>query len=399
MGMQVLCKISEINITRTKLRMAFLFDFVRCKKMGEMKESRNGSRKKIGIIGGGLAPYFDEAMANQIYILSEKISAQVITCNDIGLRPLKREGRYLIINSRFIMNRTPILSFVNGAIVYTITKLYEQKFDMIIIAGGIESIFLIYLDLKKCIPIVTSIPFIDENNKKKIRKVASKFQGVIAQSKRTKNQLISMGVEPNKVTLIYPLIDRSKFKYSEPPPLNKFELLFASSPNLELPGEDNFTDKGVPLLLEAFKEFLKENDATLHIVWRGKYNKNLYQGINELDLKDYVKIIDKRVEMPEMYAKIHVTVIPFMNLWRSPEIPMSALESLTCGRPVVTTDVGEIAKLIQKYKCGYVAKPIKEDFVSALKKCKRDYQLYQGNCRKVDEELFSLDRGKFEWMI
>lgn len=300
------------------------------------------------------------------------------------------------------MNETLFFSFINGAVLYSIIKVYNRKFDTIIIAGGIDSEFLNYLDLKKCIPVVTSIPFINENIENRIKKIIPKLQGIIAQSKRTKNQLISMGVDPSKIALIYPLIDLSKFKYSKPPPLNDFKILFASSPNLEVHGEDNFRDKGVPLLLEAFKEFIKEENAIiLYIVWRGKYNKELYQMINGLGLKDHVKVIDGVVDMPEMYAKTHVTVIPFLNLWRSPEIPLSAVESVACGRPVVTTDVGEIGELVHRYKCGCVAKHSKDDFLIALKECKRDYEICQRNCRGVAEELFSfsLNAGKLRGFV
>ena len=354
--------------------------------------------RRIGIIGSRHAPvgsgqafYFNEAMANQMYLLSKRLNAPVITCNDIGLLPFKKKGQYFVVNIKFIMNQTPFLSFINGAILYAIIKLYERKFDVIIIPGGIDSEFLNYLDLKKCIPIVTSIPFINENVESKIKKIVPKVRGIIAQSNRTKNQLISMGVDSCKITLMYPLINLSKFKYSEHLPLNKFKILFASSPNLEVPGEDNFKDKGVSLLLEAFTEFIKEEDAILYIVWRGKYNKELYQKIHELDLKDYVKVIDKVMDMPGMYAKTHVTVIPFINLWRSPEIPLSAVESLACGRPVVVTDVVEIAELIQRYKCGCVAKPVKDDFLMVLKECKKNYYAYQRNCKNIAKVLFSWD--------
>ena len=350
--------------------------------------------EKVGIIGGGLAPYFNEAMANQMYLLSKKLNAQVITCNDIGLIPSKKMGQYFIVNTKFIMRRTPVLSFINGAVLYAVIKLYERKFDVIIIPGGIDSEFLNYLNLRKCIPVVTSLPFVNESVENKIKKIALKLRGMIAQSNRTKNQLISMGVDPGKIILMYPLIELSKFRYSEPLPANKFKILFASSPNLEVPGENNFRDKGVPLLLEAFKEFIKEEDAILYIVWRGKYNKELYQMINRLDLKDYVKVIDRVVNMPEMYAKVHVTVIPFLNLWRSPDIPLSAVESLACARPVVATDVGEISELIQRYKCGCVAKPLKDDFLMALKECQRNYQNYQRNCRGIVETLSNFDLEK-----
>jgi glycosyltransferase involved in cell wall biosynthesis len=74
-----------------------------------------------------------------------------------------------------------------------------------------------------------------------------------------------------------------------------------------------------------------------------------------------------------------------------PEIPLSAVESLACGRPVVTTEVLEIAEIVKEYQCGCVAKPVKEDFISALVECKKNYALYQANCRRVAEELFNCD--------
>jgi len=343
--------------------------------------------RRIGIIGGGLAPYFNEAMANQMRLLSKKLNADVITCNDIGWLPFKKMGQYLIVNSRFIFRKTPILSFINGVILYAIVKLYEKKFNTIIIPGGIESEFLRYLNPEKCIPIITSIPFINESVQNKIKELAPKLKKIIAQSKKNRNQLMDMGVESDKIILMYPLIDLSKFRYSEPPPLDEFRILFASSPNLEVPGEDNFKDKGLPLLLEAFKEFARDNSAKLYVVWRGKYNEQLYKKISELNLEKDVKVITGIVNMPEMYANVHVTVIPFLNLWRSPEIPLSAVESLACGRPVVATNVGGIGEIIKSCECGSVSHPTKGDFLNALKDCRESYSKYQRNCRRFIEEL------------
>lgn len=361
-----------------------------------MKDSENSSYKKIGIIGGGLAPYFNEAMANQMYLLSKKLNAQVVTCSDIGLSPFKKMGQYFIVNTKFITNETPFLSFINGAILYTIIKLYERKFDVIIIPGGIKSEFLSYLNPEKCIPIITSIPFITDDIRCKIKNRVSKLKRIIVQSKKTKNQLIDMRIDPDKIILMYPLIDLSKFKYSDPPPLDEFRILFASSPNLEVPGEDNFKNKGVPLLLEAFKEFARNNNTKLYIVWRGKYKEQLSKKISELNLEKDVNVVNGIINMTEMYSKTHVTVIPFLNLWRSPEIPMSAVESLASGRPVVATDVGEIAEIVKRYNCGSVSKSSKEadSLLIALKDCKVCYIEYQRNCRGVAEVLFGSSKEK-----
>jgi len=349
---------------------------------------------RIGIIGGGLAPYFNEAMANQMYLLSKKNNVQVLTCNDIGLKMFDKMGKYFIVNTKFILNKTPLLSLINGIVLYFAIKLFERKTDVIIVAGGIDSEFLNYLDLKKCIPIVTSIPVINDDLKKKIEKYSPKLLGIIAQSKRVKQLLVHMGVSLEKICLMYPLVDFKRYQYFEPPKINTFGVLFASAPNIETIDGNNFEDKGVPLLLDSFKKFIIENDATLYILWRTKYNKELYQKINELNLNDYVEVIDEIVDMPEMYAKIHLTVIPFLNLRRSPEIPLSAIESLACGRPVLVTNVAEISEIVKKYKCGEVSNPIVDDFFIALTNCKRNYNIYQKNCKTVIDELFHENTGE-----
>ena len=353
-----------------------------------MKKNAN---KEIGIIGGGLAPYFNESMANQILLLSKKIGAHVITCNDIGWTVFKKCDEYLIINTKFLINKSPFLSFVNGLILYAIIKLYENKFKTIIIPGGIESEFLRHLNSEKCVPIITSIPILSDDAIDRIKTLAPKLKRIIVQSRKTEKQLIDIGIDPNKIILIYPLVDLKKFKYSDPPPMNEFQVLFASSPNLQVKGENNFRDKGVSLLLNAFKVFIKGGEAKLCIIWRGKYTKELFYEINKLNLESHVEIVDEVVDMSAMYAKTHVTVIPYLNLHRSPEIPLSALESLACGRPIVATDVGEVSEIVKQYNSGCVTRPSAKELCLALVECRKNYILYQKNCRLAAEELSGSD--------
>lgn len=352
---------------------------------------------QIGIIGDALAPNFNEAYANQIHLLSEKLKVSVLTGNNLGLVPLERTGCYLIMNTRFLRKKTPFLSLINGAFFYPLVKLFEKRFDTIFLTGSIDSGFLNYLNLEKCILIINTLPFDKESEqtRKFVRKFAPKMRGIIAQSKRIRNQLIEMDIKPNKVGLIYPWVDLHKFKYSQPPDMNEFQILFASAPNDEIPGEDIFTEKGIPLLLEAFKEFTKHDKVSLTIIWRGAYHRKLVEKIKELDLESRLTIVNEVADMPKLYSQSHITVIPFLNTRRSPEIPLSAVESLACGRPVVTTDVVEIAEIVDKYRCGYVAKPVIDELVSALVNSKQNYMDCQVNCRRVAEELFSLDSEKF----
>jgi glycosyltransferase involved in cell wall biosynthesis len=337
--------------------------------------------KRIGIIGGGLAPHFNEAMANQVNLLSKCLNIRVITCNDIGPWPFMSYDQYTIFNSKYLVHRTPFLSLVNGSALFLVTKYYERIFDWIILPGGVESGFLEYLDSHRCVPLVPSICQLDDNALIKIQNRIPQFPFIIAQSKKTKDQLVELGADPKRVFLMYPLVDLTKYCYSDPPHTDEFRIVFASSPNMEVPGEDNFTDKGVPLLLEAFSDFLKyEPKSKLYLVWRGYYTRELDRKLDELKLGDSVEILRGFVDMPAIYARSHVTVIPYLNLKRSPDIPLSALESLACGRPVVATDVVEISDILTSQGVGVTSKTRVEDFSRALQKCRQNYHELQGNC-------------------
>jgi glycosyltransferase involved in cell wall biosynthesis len=351
--------------------------------------------RKTGIVGDALAPYFNEAYANQVRLLSQELNTPVLTCNNIGILPFRKMGRYLIINATFLRQEkpNPFLRLANGAFFYPFVKLFERKFDIVFLSAGISSGFLPFLDLRKCIPIINALSFSsdDEVARTFAHEFAPKIPAIIAQSRRVKERLVSMGVEPQKIHLIYPWVDAGEFNYSEPPGMEEFRILFASAPNVEREHEDLLAKKGLGLLLESFAEFSQQRKASLLLLWRGKYNEELYNRIRELGLESRVEVINEVVDTPPLFARAHITVTPFLTMSESPEIPLSAVESLASGRPVVTTDVPEISEIVEEYQCGCVARPKKEDFLSAMIECQENYAVYQGNCRKVSAELFHLN--------
>lgn len=366
-------------------------------KLHTMKAENSKLSQKIGIVGDALAPHFNEAFANQMRLLSRELNLAVLTCNDIGFAPFKRMDNYLIVNGKFLRedSRKPLLSLLNGAFFYPFLKLFEKRHDVIILSGGINSGFLSHSKLEKCVLVMNSLPFSKES--KEARRFAQKFaprlKGIIAQSKRIKEKLLEIGVEPEKTHLIYPWVDLNKFKPTEPPPLDEFRILFASAPNAEIPGENIFEEKGIPLLLEAFKEFAKEHKARLRLLWRDYYNDALRAKIGELDLGDKVAVVNEVVDTSQFISESHIVVIPFLNTRRSPEIPLSAVESLACGRPIVATDIVEIAETIQEYSCGCVSGISKHELAASLRECSQDYHFYQRNCHRTVQEIFSADFG------
>jgi glycosyltransferase involved in cell wall biosynthesis len=328
-------------------------------------------------------------------LLSRELDIPVLTLNDLGLLPIKRMGRYLIVNGRYLRPQSyrPLLAQLNGAFFYPFVKLFERRHDSLFLTGGIDSGFLRYLDLGRCVLFLNTIPFGDDDPRVKTfaRRFAPRLRAIVAQSLRVKERLLGMGVPPGKVHLVYPWVDMERFVSTPPPDTQEFRFLFASAPNMESEAEDVFTGKGLPLLLEAFREFTRYEKASLHILWRGYYNRALTTKIRELGLEERVEVINGVVETPPLFARCHATVVPFIDLRRSPEVPLSAVESLACGRPVVATGVMEMAHILREHRCGCVVKPSVKGLLAGLLECRRNYAAYQGKCRSTAEKLFALD--------
>ena len=367
--------------------------------MDQELDRDRGASQRIGIVGDALAPRFNEACAKQMRLLSQELNAPVLTCADIGLAPFKKLERYFIVNGRYLREdcRRPILTWANGAFFYPFLKLFERKRDAIVLSGSVNSGFLPYLDLRKCTLIINSLPFsVDDPEAHRFaERVAPRLGAAVAQSKRVRDGLLGMGLDAPRVRLAYPWVDLEALRPTEPPPLDEFRILFASAPNAEMPGRRIFEDKGIPLLLEAFRTLASRDRAVLRLLWRGYHRQDLWAKIRELHLEDSVEVVDRVADVSEFLSDSHIVVVPFRGTRRSPEMPLSAIEALACGRPVVSTDVAEIAEVVQTHECGAVARPEVADLATALEQAMKEFWRYQGNCRRVAEDMFKPDFRAF----
>ena len=126
------------------------------------------------------------------------------------------------------------------------------------------------------------------------------------------------------------------------------------------------------------------------MLWRKKGYKTLKKEIEKRKLTN-VEVINKIVKDPkEIYSRASCTIIPFTNRSTSNKlIPLSALESLASGKPIlISTKVG-IKDIIFNEKSGIVFTPTKDELIKAIKEIKDKYELYQKNARLTAEKHFS----------
>jgi glycosyltransferase involved in cell wall biosynthesis len=141
--------------------------------------------------------------------------------------------------------------------------------------------------------------------------------------------------------------------------------------------------KRVHWILLALKEILdKSPNKKIHftIVGSGPFEKELIKIVNDLGLNDFVDFKSNlnRRELIEEYCKCDVFVMPS----EYEAFSISTLEALSCGKPVIVTNIGFLSEIAKNN--GYTIES-KEDIA-------KDLLLVAGNGIKVN-----FDFKKYSW--
>jgi len=188
-----------------------------------------------------------------------------------------------------------------------------------------------------------------------------RFNVVAAVSDLIAGELLRAGVAPHKVTVIGNGIDLSLFVGASPTlseELDKGQRLLIGTAGRLIP------QKGIEYFLVAASEVLKEFPSLLFvIVGEGSHRSTLERLIKDLGIERSVVLTGPRVDMPNVYASFDVFVLPSLE----EGMPMTVLEALASGLPVVATKVGAVAKLVCPNQTGILVRPSEaKDLAGAL---------------------------------
>lgn len=141
--------------------------------------------------------------------------------------------------------------------------------------------------------------------------------------------------------------------------------------------------KNLSLLLQSFKLVKEEvKNSKLVLVGNGKGRQMLDNLIKELDLKDVVFMgVVERKKLPEIINCADVFALS-SNYEGSPNV---VKEALACGVPVVSTNVGDVHKIIKNGENGYIVERDKYLMANGLIKAISDHGFFKGNCIKSIE--------------
>jgi len=145
-------------------------------------------------------------------------------------------------------------------------------------------------------------------------------------------------------------------------------------------------EKGLDLLLKSFKKVKKEiPDCKLLLVGDGIERGNLENLAKELGLEDVI-FIDSLEHDKIPWIINCADVFTLCSLYEG--MPTVVLEALACGVPVVSTDVGDVHKVVRDGETGYIVKTRTEEEMSdkLIKVLLSNNEKFKDNCIKTAQE-------------
>jgi glycosyltransferase involved in cell wall biosynthesis len=211
-------------------------------------------------------------------------------------------------------------------------------------------------------------------------KLLKKVDRFVVEWTGARRQLLDLGVAPERIELILPPVDVDRFRPS-PAPAEPFTVLFVSSPDRK----EWLTARGVDLLLDAAALC---PEMQFRLVWRpwGDSASEVMSWIAFRNLRNVDLRIERISDMPDIYAKAHVTVAPFRDLEKCKPAPNSIAESLACGRPVVVSDQVGFSEMIAEAGAGLVCGMDPGEIAEQLKHIRDRWVTYSRCARSLAEE-------------
>ncbi|OGD93673.1 hypothetical protein A2697_01655 [Candidatus Curtissbacteria bacterium RIFCSPHIGHO2_01_FULL_41_44] len=138
--------------------------------------------------------------------------------------------------------------------------------------------------------------------------------------------------------------------------------------------------KGVELLLDAAEDMLKEQK--INFLFAGNLeSQKIKSRLQEKVFKNQIKIlggIDYH-RLPALYHQVTVAVMPSIY----PEsFGRAVLEAISCGTPVVVTNIGALPEIVEDKVTGRVVEPSKDNLKEAILDIINNEKKYRQNINK-----------------
>jgi glycosyltransferase involved in cell wall biosynthesis len=180
------------------------------------------------------------------------------------------------------------------------------------------------------------------------RMVLKRFNAIAAVSDAVRERLLQCGICSAAVKTIANGIDVEAFSKAEPPEsIHHQTKIIGMVARLDL-------KKGFEYLLLAVHKLQKTfDDFKVVITGEGPDRPAIEQMIEHYGLQQRVMLAGARSDMPNVYAAMDIFVLPSLN----EGLPMTLLEAMAAGKPVIASHVGAIPNVVEDGINGLLVMP------------------------------------------
>ncbi len=232
--------------------------------------------------------------------------------------------------------------------------------------------------------------------KKRIKNVLSKTSCIIANSYFTKKRITALGINANKIKVIYPGIDISNINFKKNSGYFKkyksFKPILLTIARLE-------KRKNHQKIIYAVKDLVQEFTNLLYLIaGDGPKIKKISRLINKLDLKNNVKILGRVNEREKafLFKVSDLHVMPTIQDKRSASIEgfgISYIEAGIHGIPSISSGLGGTKESVIDGKTGIICNP---NNVSSIKNSIRKVLINKKMYKKLSINSKNFSK-KFLW--
>ncbi len=149
------------------------------------------------------------------------------------------------------------------------------------------------------------------------------------------------------------------------------------------------------MVLDTFLFVHSQNPRTM-LILLGKYPKNIWKSYKSL-INEGVILIRENADKQLLRLYLNASDVGLLpmanNLTNEARFPMKFGDYLASGIPLVTNNVGDVGKLVDKYKIGFLSRYTPNSMGNVILKIFRN----PNKAKKIASQGLTFAKGKFSW--
>jgi teichuronic acid biosynthesis glycosyltransferase TuaC len=227
------------------------------------------------------------------------------------------------------------------------------------------------------------------------KQVLNEADKIIVVSNATKKYVLSLGANPEKVEVLHNGVDLNRFKpLSEVKDQMREKLGISKDANVVLTVRRIVYKNGIDTLLESAEIAVKRNPKLVFVVvGKGPDSEEVKEKIWQLRMQNNFKLTGfiSDEDLPLYYNVADLFALPSKS---GEGLPLVVLEAMSCGLPVIATNVGGTSEVMSENYGKLVPPNSPDSLAEALVEFSRkDLAALRKDLRAMMEQKYSWDKN------